>query len=282
MPALSIVIPAYNNGAYLRETLDSILTQDYADFEVVISDHASVDDTRAIAASSGDARVRVIDCAAGGGAGRNWRYVSDHATGEFVKLVCGDDLLLPGALAAQVAALREHPGASVVASRRQIVDARGASIIAARGIEGAAGPRTAGEVLRTTVRSGGNIFGEPGSVTMRREAFEAGGGWDSREKYLIDLSGYVAALRHGDFIGLDAVHAAFRLSATQWSARLVRYQHEQTRDFYRRLQFEFPQAISPADVRYGSARAFALAHARRAVYRTLKHRLGGDDITRTT
>ncbi|MER2222664.1 MAG: glycosyltransferase, partial [Rhodococcus sp. (in: high G+C Gram-positive bacteria)] len=44
-PRVSVVVPAYNNADYIAETIDSILNQTYQDFELIISDHSSTDDT---------------------------------------------------------------------------------------------------------------------------------------------------------------------------------------------------------------------------------------------
>ena len=93
---VSIVVPAYRNARYLARTMDSILAQTFRDLEVVVADHASDDGTLEIAQGyASDARVTVLTTEAGGGAVRNWNRVSKEATGEFVKLVCGDDLIHP-------------------------------------------------------------------------------------------------------------------------------------------------------------------------------------------
>jgi glycosyltransferase involved in cell wall biosynthesis len=95
---VSVVIPAYNNADYIRETIESVLAQTYQDIELIISDHTSRDDTWDIIEEfASDPRVTLMKTAAGGGAVRNWNAVSKAASGEFIKLVCGDDLLHPDA-----------------------------------------------------------------------------------------------------------------------------------------------------------------------------------------
>src|SRR5690242_20741802 len=99
-PRVSVVIPAYNNAPYLPATLDSILAQDYDDYEVLVADHSSSDATQQVLERYANSpRVRVLPpTPAGGGALANWNRVSFEARGEFLKLVCGDDLIASDAL----------------------------------------------------------------------------------------------------------------------------------------------------------------------------------------
>src|ERR1700677_3770936 len=92
MPRVSVVVPAYNSVAFIDATMRSILTQTFSDFELVVSDHSSTDGTwEALQQFTADPRVRLSRLASGGGAPANFNAVTDLATGEFVKLVCGDE-----------------------------------------------------------------------------------------------------------------------------------------------------------------------------------------------
>jgi glycosyltransferase involved in cell wall biosynthesis len=135
-----VVIPTYNNAAYLMDTLESVLAQDYDDFEVIVADHSSTDGTAVLLQRYAEhPRVRLLTTEAGGGALRNWNRVSQAATGELLKLVCGDDLLAPTALSQQVAAFDAHSTAVLVAAQRDIVDAHGRPIVRGRGLAGLKG-----------------------------------------------------------------------------------------------------------------------------------------------
>ena len=92
-PRVSVVVPAYNNAEYLAETIDSILAQTFTDFELVIADHSSTDGTLAVAQKYEDPRIRLLTTPAGSGAQANWNLVTGEATGELIKLVCGDDTI---------------------------------------------------------------------------------------------------------------------------------------------------------------------------------------------
>ncbi|MBN9181577.1 MAG: glycosyltransferase family 2 protein, partial [Microbacterium sp.] len=86
-PVLSVVVPAFDNGGTLAETLDSVLAQEGVDFELIVADHSSTDDTRAVMERyADDPRVRLMTTEAGGGAGRNWNAVTAAASGELIKL----------------------------------------------------------------------------------------------------------------------------------------------------------------------------------------------------
>lgn len=277
-PRVSVVIPAFNNADYLHDTLASALNQRYVDYEVVIADHSSDDDTAAVIDRfADDKRLRVLSpTTPGGGAQHNWNRVSRAARGELIKLLPGDDLISPAMLSTQVAVFDRHPTVTLCATRRRLVNGDGATIITARGV-----PRTivglhrGADAVRATVRAGSNLFGEPGCVMMRREALEAIGWWDGTNSYVIDERSYCRALLadegrgHGDFYGLAAPLASFRVSGGQWSVRLSASQAAQVVAFHDYLAARYPQVVRPVDRCVGNARARLMAQARRLVYTAL-------------
>lgn len=273
-PRISVVIPAYNNGRTLAETMRSVLDQSVDGLELVVADHASSDDTwDVMQAFAADPRVTLLRTEAGGGAARNWNRVTDAATGTYLKLVCGDDVLRPGVLARQ-ARLLERSGAVLTACKRDIIDAEGKVLMAGWGLTGLGRPMSGGEALRRTVRAGRNLLGEPASVMMRREAFAAAGGWHDRFSYLIDLASYARVLVGGGFTPDTEVGATFRMSDTQWSVALVDEQTAEARAFHAWLHDEHPEIVTEADRRMGDIRAGLMAQARRISYRVLKRRMG--------
>lgn len=272
---VSVVVPAYRNAAYLAATLDSILAQDYQDFELVVADHSSDDGTPALLDRYRDrARVRVLPpTPPGGGALANWNRVSAEARGELVKLVCGDDLIAPTALGEQVRALDAHPGAVLAASPRDLVDSAGRVVLRNRGLAGLDGRVDGRRAIRHAVRAGTNIFGEPGCVLFRREVLERIGGWDNAFPYLIDQATYTGILLHGDLVAVPRSLASFRISASQWSVRLVREQAAQAQAFHRHLAATVPGLLSAGDLRLGNARARGMAWTRRLAYLWLARRM---------
>ena len=109
---VSIVIPTHDRGALLREALDSVLAQTHANWEAIVVDDRSTDDTAEVMAeyAARDPRIsfhRLPEGRTGGPAGRN--FGADLATGEFVVFFDSDDLIAPGCLAHRVALLKAKP-----------------------------------------------------------------------------------------------------------------------------------------------------------------------------
>jgi len=110
-PTLSVVIPVFNVEAFIEECLDSLLKQDFADWEaVVVDDHgddASMDHVRRVAET--DARIRIIDHGMNRGLGAARNTGVEHARGGYVLFLDSDDTFTEGTLAAVAAELSKRP-----------------------------------------------------------------------------------------------------------------------------------------------------------------------------
>lgn len=114
MPKVSVVVPLYNKGPYVKRALDSIAGQTVRDFEALIVDDGSTDNGPAVVSSFDDARFRLIrQPNAGPGAARN-RGIRE-AAGEFIAFLDADDQWLPVHLEKALAALESEPAASIFA-----------------------------------------------------------------------------------------------------------------------------------------------------------------------
>lgn len=118
-PTVSIVIPVYNRFELLHETVESILSQTFTDFELLLVDDFSTDGTRERLAELVDPRVSVQlnECNLGAGATRN-RGI-DLACGEYIALTDQDDLWHPEKLARQVELMRSEPELLLVGTHAQ-------------------------------------------------------------------------------------------------------------------------------------------------------------------
>ena len=110
-PFFTVVVPVFNRASTIAAAVRSVLDQTFAEFEVIVVDDASTDETVAAVSSIADARVRIIRHAtnAGGGAARNAGI--DAAAGGYVAFLDSDDRFLPGKLMAVRRVVADAPRA---------------------------------------------------------------------------------------------------------------------------------------------------------------------------
>lgn len=110
-PKLTLALPVYNGANYIRDALDSILAQTFRDFELIICDNASQDETCAIVESyaAQDDRIRLIRNPKNLGAFANYNLGFEEARGEYLKWCAHDDTLSPNFLAECIAELDANP-----------------------------------------------------------------------------------------------------------------------------------------------------------------------------
>lgn len=107
-PLVSVLIPAFNAGKWIREALSSVLAQTWRPIEVIVVDDGSTDDTGAIASQFSGLPLKVVpQSRRGQSAAQN--VAMAHAQGEFIQRLDADDLLGPEKIARQMARLQAHP-----------------------------------------------------------------------------------------------------------------------------------------------------------------------------
>ena len=124
-PAVTVVIPVYNVEPYVAACLDSVLSQDFASFEVIAVDDGSTDRSAAIVQeyAARDRRIRLLS-QEHGGQGRARNLAVADARGEFLIFVDSDDIVPPGSFAFLVSALRRSGSDFAVAGVRRIEGSR--------------------------------------------------------------------------------------------------------------------------------------------------------------
>lgn len=127
-PRVSVLMPVYNGEPYLSEAVDSILAQSFADFEFIIVDDGSTDNTWPILQeyAAREPRIVLTRNDANVGLARSLNKGLELAQGEYVARMDADDISLPRRLATQVAFLDEYPDIGVVGSFVQLIDEDGA------------------------------------------------------------------------------------------------------------------------------------------------------------
>jgi glycosyltransferase involved in cell wall biosynthesis len=125
MPKVSIIIPLYNPGLYIRDALLSVISQTYEDFEIVLIDDASKEDLTWITSEFPTAKFITQDHG-GASIARNNGIL--NSSGEYISFMDQDDVWLPDKLARQVATLESDASIGICYCDLQLIDENGATI----------------------------------------------------------------------------------------------------------------------------------------------------------
>jgi glycosyltransferase involved in cell wall biosynthesis len=116
MAKVTVCIPTYNRARFLGESIQSVLDQTLEDFELLISDNASTDNTAEVVASFNDPRIRYYRQPINIGLAANHQAAATMANTEFVGILSDDDLYMPNHLAVALTALADYPNAAYYTS----------------------------------------------------------------------------------------------------------------------------------------------------------------------
>jgi glycosyltransferase involved in cell wall biosynthesis len=180
MPKVSVIIPTYNRSDYILEAVESILIQTYRDFEIIIIDDGSTDDTRDVLSAQIEAgTIRYIyQENRSKSAARN--HGIRQAKGEYIAFLDSDDLFTPTKLAKQVVFLDEHPDIGFVHSWYSKFDDTG-NHLGTRDTS-----RYTGWVYPEILLSWSVLMAVP-CMMMRKDVLEAVDGFDENQKWGEDL-----------------------------------------------------------------------------------------------
>jgi glycosyltransferase involved in cell wall biosynthesis len=176
-PAVSVVMPVYNCGRYLAEAIHSILDQSFTDFELIVVNDGSTDDTEDVIRSIVDDRIRYM-------AGPNQGISTALNTGlamaraPLIARMDGDDVSLPSRLQEQVTFLRSHPEVGMVGTWATVTDMHGEPVSALRH------PCTHARISYSLLYD--SPFVHP-SVMFRRSVIDAVGTYDTSARTYEDL-----------------------------------------------------------------------------------------------
>jgi glycosyltransferase involved in cell wall biosynthesis len=251
LPAISVCIPTYNGAKYIAQTIESILNQTFTDFEIIVSDDGSSDNTLEIVGSFNDPRIVRIDRLSKVGAEANWNNAVATASASLVKLVCQDDLLYPQCLEVEVQTMSksENQDVSFCFHLRDFVTPNSRKLSARRVGYSNLQKYSKTEILTKVVRSGGNPIGEPMAVTMRKLSLNSAGKF--RGDYVIDLDMWSKLSDQGNALFIEQHLSAFRISKTSWTANLRKSQLSSVRALSKKLQIDSDGAITKFDLLRG-------------------------------
>jgi hypothetical protein len=197
-PQVSVLIPTCNYARYLPEAIESVLAQDFRDFELLISDNHSTDESREVIArySGKDSRIRFQIHPSNLGMVRNFNWCLSEARGEYMKFLCGDDKLASRqALGKLLELLETNASATLAASARYVVGEK-SEVLEIWDDLGKPGLHSGTEVIARCLDEGRNLIGEPSVVLFRRRA--AARGFDPRYRQLVDEEMWLRLLEQGD------------------------------------------------------------------------------------
>lgn len=228
-PTVSVGIPAYRGAAHIGTAIESVLGQTFGDFELVIIDDDSPDETFATADSFQDPRVRCLRNVRNLGPQGNWNRCLTEAAGTYFKLLPQDDVLAPDCLQRQLEVFESDVNREIalVFCARRILDTRGKRVLERRPFGRRARRLTGNTVFRRCLHRGTNVIGEPGGVMFRRELAKAVGPFDATFPYVIDLDYWLRLLAYGNAYYLPDLLASFRVTPRSWSVEIGAAQPEQ-------------------------------------------------------
>lgn len=197
-PLVSIVIPTFNGAAYLHDSIESILKQDYPRLELIVLDDGSSDETPQILEQFSGKFYWESHQNMGQSATLNKGW--QHSKGEILAYLSADDLLTPSAVSQAVVYLQENPDTPVVYGNYELIDQDGSSI------------RTVQAPDFDYQRLIAEIEVQPGpGAFFRREVFDRTSGWDTSLKQTPDFDFWLKAGILGDFLHVDETWAKFRV-----------------------------------------------------------------------
>ncbi len=224
---ISIVTLSYNQMAFLREAMNSVVQQDHPDVEYIVVDPGSTDGSRELIRSYGEQVSQVVFEADRGAAdGLNKGF--GRATGEVFGFLNADDFLLPGALRRVAEFFASHPQCDIVMGNGNVVDAHGRNLRHVRARD-------------FTVRRylyGGTRWLQQATF-FRREAFLRSPGFNTENRTSWDGELFLSMAQMGATVGyIDADLAAFRLHNTSISGtgRLLDAYREDCRRIFRQIR----------------------------------------------
>jgi glycosyltransferase involved in cell wall biosynthesis len=230
---VSICLPVMNGEKYLEEALNSVLAQNFSNFELLINDDCSDDSSWSIIQrfAAQDERITARRNSKRLGLFENYNEIIERSTGRLIKPFAQDDLLAPQALESMVQAMRDNASAVMVSCKRslngqrppaengQAVEAGEIDTLDSEQATLAAGLSSGKTVIEACLKNYRNLVGEPVSVMFRRN--DRAMKFDYEYLSLGDLDLWLRLLEAGDFVFIDEPLVQFRQHQGSQTQRLL-------------------------------------------------------------
>jgi glycosyltransferase involved in cell wall biosynthesis len=213
MPVISVIIPVYNGEKTIRETIESVLSQTFKDFELIVINDGSKDTTLEIVERIQDPRLKVFSYRNAGQATSRNRGIA-HACGEYISFIDADDLWTPNKLEAQLRALQDNPQAAVAYSWTKCIDEFGQ--FSRRGSHiSVTGDVYAKLLLIDFIENGSNPL-------IRTQALAEVGGFDESMTPSEDRDLWLRLAARYHFVAVPSPQILYRQSVNSESANVLR------------------------------------------------------------
>lgn len=213
LPTVSVIMATYNHADFVKQAIESVLAQQGVEFEFLIADDGSSDQTRDVVASIKDKRIQFFPNEVNRGACVVTNELIERATGEFIALINSDDYwTTPDKLAYQVQIMRERPSVGACFGRARFVDRDG------RAIEKSSLPfgtvfdqenRSQGQWLRRFFDLG-NCICHP-TMLIRKSCYDELGMYNNRLRQLPDFDMWIRLVKRYEIYISDRELINFRI-----------------------------------------------------------------------
>lgn len=220
-PLVSIVIPAYNNENTIIATLESIRNQSYKNIEIIIIDDNSKDKTLQLVTEQQkkDNRIKIYHNSTNLGMIGNWNKCIQMSNGEFVKLVCADDLLDKNEIEKETEAMILNPTVNLVESDTRLIDINGRKIGSFKRYH-KSGLVKGKKIARTSI-IWNNFFGAPVNNLIRKSVLDKTGYFDEQFTYILDFDMWMKIACTGDVYIIHELLNSFRIRNDSNTGNLI-------------------------------------------------------------
>jgi Glycosyl transferase family 2 len=223
VPLVSVVIPSYNHGRFVAESVQSALAQSFRDLEVVVVDDGSRDNSVEVLRAIDDSRLKVIAFSVNKGAAEATNTGIEHSHGTYIAILNSDDVWDSHKIARQLTAFERNADLGAVFTWARLIDEDGGP--APPGIHGLERVfeqpnRSRGGWLRRFFFEG-NCLCHP-SILVRRAVYENVGLYDERFRQIPDLHMWIRMCRAFDIHVIPEKLVAFRILKGEGNTGLTR------------------------------------------------------------
>ncbi len=255
-PTLSVLLPVYNGEKYIREAVQSVLDQTFKDFELIIIDDGSSDQTSFILSAFLDPRIIRLKNEKNIGLAASLNRGLEKVRGMFVARMDADDVSLPERFERQINFLRDHPNVGVVGTDMVQTDHRGREIAI---VERFCGHE---QILQEMLLC--SAMNDP-TVIMRADLLQKVGGYDPAVLYASDTELWSRLIRQTRFANLSDVLYRRRLHKASIMSTRFRMQEREATQARKRLQMQVLGYEIPEDDRLSTRCRRILAHIVRQI-----------------